>query len=133
MMDALLIAGKRLAEALRAENEALAKLDLSLAAKLAESKIAATDAFAQAYAAQAKHGGRPEGTIRQQAASLTQQLEELGSENRKLLERAISLQSRVIETIATAALPRVANPGYGPRGYQTPPRQTPALAVAARA
>jgi hypothetical protein len=133
MMDALLIAGKRLAEALRAENEALAKLDLSLAAKLAERKIAATDAFAQAYAAQAKHGGRPEGTIRQQAASLTQQLEALGSENRKLLERAISLQSRVIETIATAALPRIANPGYGPRGYQTPPRQAPALAVAARA
>jgi hypothetical protein len=50
-----------------------------------------------------------------------------------LLERAISLQSRVIETIATAALPRIANPGYGPRGYQTPPRQAPALAVAARA
>jgi hypothetical protein len=64
---------------------------------------------------------------------LTKQLENLGSENRKLLERAISLQSRVIETIATAALPRVSNPGYGPRGYQTPPRQTPALAVAARA
>ena len=133
MMDALLIAGKRLADALRAENEALAKLDLSLAAKLAESKIAATDAFAQAYAAQAKHGGRPEGTIRQQAASLTQQLEALGSENRKLLERAISLQSRVIETIATAALPRIANPGYGQRVYQPPPRQAPALAVAARA
>jgi len=51
MMDSLLIAGKRLADALRAENEALAKLDLSRAAKLAESKIAATDAFAQAYAA----------------------------------------------------------------------------------
>ena len=32
-----------------------------------------------------------------------------------------------------AAAARVANPGYGPRGYQTPPRQTPALAVAARA
>jgi hypothetical protein len=32
-----------------------------------------------------------------------------------------------------AALPRIANPGYGPRGYQTPPRQAPALAVAARA
>jgi len=64
---------------------------------------------------------------------LAQQLEALGSENRKLLERAISLQSRVIETIATAALPRIANPGYGPRGYQTPPRQAPALAVAARA
>ena len=43
MMDALLIAGKRLADALRAENEALAKLDLSSAAKIAESKIAATN------------------------------------------------------------------------------------------
>ena len=71
--------------------------------------------------------------MREEAQMLTKQLENLGSENRKLLERAILLQSRVIETIATAALPRVANPGYGPRGYQTPPRQTPALAVAARA
>ena len=75
MMDALLIAGKRLADALRAENEALAKLDLSRAAKLAESKIAATDAFAQAYAAQAKHGARPDGAMREEAQMLTKQLE----------------------------------------------------------
>ena len=133
MMDALLIAGKALANALRAENEALAKLDLALAAKLADSKIAAADAFAQAYAAQTKHGASPQGAMREEAQRLTRDLENLGTENRKLLERAISLQSRVIETIATAALPRVAKGGYGPKGYQMAPRQTPALAVAARA
>ncbi len=133
MMDALIIAGKRLADALRAENEALAALDLSLAAKLAESKIAATDAFAQAYAAQAKHGSRPEGAMRQETEVLTRQLEDLGSQNRRLLERAISLQSRVIETIASVAIPRAATPGYGPQGYRMPPRQAPAFAVAARA
>jgi hypothetical protein len=71
--------------------------------------------------------------MREEAQRLTRDLENLGSENKRLLERAISLQSRVIETIATAALPRVAKPGYGPKGYQMPPRHTPALAIAARA
>ena len=56
MMDTLILPGQRLADALRAENEALAALDLSRAAVLANGKIAASDAFAAAYAAQAKHG-----------------------------------------------------------------------------
>ena len=55
MMDTLILAGQRLAEALRAENEALAALDLARAASLANGKIAASDAFAAAYAAQANH------------------------------------------------------------------------------
>ena len=48
MMDALLAAGQRLAEALRAENEALAALDLPRAAGLTTAKVRATDAFAAA-------------------------------------------------------------------------------------
>ena len=131
MMDALILAGQRLAEALRAENEALAKLDLPRAATLASTKIAASDAFAAAYAAQAKHGVAPEGPVRQATEILTRRLEELGKENRRLLERAVSLQSRVIETIAAAALPRVAPQGYAPAGARNtaPP---PALALSAR-
>jgi len=132
MMDALIRAGQRLAEALNEENEALAKLDLGRAATLATSKIAASDAFAAAYAAQAKHGLAPDGAVRQATDLLARRLEELGRENRRLLERAISLQSRVIETIAGAALPRTAPPGYAPAGMRmaAPP---PAFALSARA
>ena len=46
MMDTLLAAGDRLADALRAENEALARLDLPGAAGVAGAKMRATDAFA---------------------------------------------------------------------------------------
>ena len=132
MMDSLILAGHRLAEALRAENEALAKLDLPRAATLASSKIAASDAFAAAYAAQAKHGAAPEGPVRQAAALLTQRLEELGQENRRLLERAVALQSRVIETIAGAALPKAAPQGYAPLGSRPAGVRPPALALSAR-
>ncbi|GGJ00877.1 hypothetical protein [Neoroseomonas lacus] len=132
MMDSLILAGHRLAEALRAENEALAKLDLSRAATLASSKIAASDAFAAAYAAQAKHGMAPEAPVRQAAALLTRRLEELGRENRQLLERAVSLQSRVIETIAGAALPRMTTQGYAPAGTRVGGQRPPALALSAR-
>lgn len=133
MMDSLILAGHRLAEALRVENEALAKLDLSRAATLASHKIAASDAFAAAFAAQAKHGLAPEGPVRQAAAVLTRRLEELGRENRLLLERAVSLQSRVIETIAGAALPRMGTQGYAPAGTRAHGQRPPALALSARA
>ena len=49
-----------------------------------------------------------------------------------LLESAIALQSRVIETIAGAALPRANVPGYGARGQFRAPKQAPALALSAR-
>lgn len=132
MMDTLILAGQRLAEALRAENEALAALDLPRAAGLADGKIAASDAFAAAYAAQAKHGAAPEGPVREAAAILARRLDELGQENRRLLERAVALQSRVIETIAAAAAPRAAMPGYAPAGRAAAYRPQ-ALAVSARA
>ena len=133
MLDALLAAGARLAEALRAENEALAALDLPRAAGLTAAKVQATDAFAAACAAAAKTGTRAEGTARQDAAAMTTHLEHLGAENRRLLERAIAIQSQVIETIAGAALPRASAPGYGAAGRQALPRQVPALAVTTRA
>jgi hypothetical protein len=132
MIDTLILAGHRLAEALRAENEALAALDLPRAAALAGPKIAASDAFAAAYAAQAKHGDAPAGPVREAAALLAARLEALGRENRRLLERAVALQARVIETIAGAALPKAQVQGYAPAGRAAPVRP-PALALSARA
>ena len=133
MIETLILAGQRLAEALRAETEALAALDLQKAATLATGKIAASDAFAAAYAAQAKHGAAPEGQVREATAVLARRLEDLGKENRRLLERAVSLQSRVIETIAGAALPRATTQGYAPAGYRPAATRAPAFALSARA
>lgn len=133
MMDTLILTGQRLAEALRAENEALAALDLPRAATLAASKIAASDAFAAAYAAQARHGSAPQGPVQQAAGILASRLEDLGRENRRLLERAVALQSRVIETIAGAAMPRPGSNGYAPAGRPAATLRAPALALSARA
>ena len=134
MMDTLLAAGQRLAEALRAENEALASLDLNKAADLAAAKVQASDAFAAAYAAAAKTGAKPEGPARRSTAEMATRLQHLGEENRRLLERAIGIQSKVIETIATAALPRAAtSPGYAALGQQRGSRPVPPMAVTTRA
>lgn len=133
MMDALIVAGERLAEALRAENEALAALDLTRAAGIATRKMQASDAFAAATAAATRGQARPQGAERGRAEKLAAALAELGQENRKLLEDAIALQSRVIEAIAGAARPYVAAPGYGQRGGLRAPGQAAALAVAVRA
>ena len=133
MMNSLIAAGLRLAEALRAENEALASLDLPKAAGLADHKIQASDAFAAAFQAAVKLGAKAQGPERQTTQELTTRLETLGAENRRLLERAISIQSRVIETIAGAAIPRSVPGGYGAYGQRTVPKQPPALAVARRA
>ena len=51
---------------------------------------------------------------------------------RKLLEAAIALQSRVIETIAGAARPLANAPGYGRAGRTRPPVQAAAMAIATR-
>lgn len=132
MMDALLAAGQRLSEALRAENEALAALDLPRAAGLATAKMQAADAFAAAFATTRKLGIRAEGEQRASASELTTRLQQLGEENRRLLERAIAIQSRVIETIAGAALPRSGSGAYGAAGRLATARQAPAIAMATR-
>ncbi|MDB5415762.1 MAG: hypothetical protein JWR10_4097 [Rubritepida sp.] len=133
MMEAVIAAGERLAEALRAENEALAALDLTRAAAMATRKMQATDAFAAATAAATRTNSRAEGQTRVTAETLANSLADLGKENQKLLETAIVLQSRVIETIAGAARPLAAAPGYGRGGRSRPPVQAAAMALATRA
>jgi hypothetical protein len=131
MMQPLLVAALRLAEALRAENEALARLDLSAAAALAEPKRQASDAFAAAFDAASRTGAQAEPRDRARAEELAGRLRDLGDENRRLLQRAIDLQSRVIETIAGAARPdRTAT--YGERGTNREGRPGP-VSLASRA
>ncbi|MBE9606185.1 hypothetical protein IAI18_15075 [Acetobacteraceae bacterium H6797] len=133
MMQALLTAGLRLAEALRAENEALSALDMARAAAVTPGKIQASDAFAAAFAASKRQGVKAEGPEKEIADQLAQRLAKLGEENRRLLERAISLQSRVIETIAGAALPASTPATYGAAGLRARAPHATALALSARA
>ncbi len=133
MIEAVIVAGERLAEALRAENEALAALDLGRAAELATRKIQASDAFAAATQAAAKTEARAEGQLRASAEAMARSLAELGAENKRLLESAIALQSRVIEAIAGAVKPLRAAPGYGNAGRARTSAQSEAFALSARA
>jgi len=133
MIQALLHAAQHLAEALREENEALARLDLTRAATLATAKVQASDAFAAAYGAATRTGSTAQGALRVQADLLASRLRDLTEENRRLLEHAITLQSRVIETIAGAAIPASRPTTYGGLGQRALPRQAPSLALIARA
>ncbi len=117
MIEAVMTAARRLMEALSAENAALARLDLAAAGALARGKRQAADAFEAAYAAAHRSGVKAAGAEREAAEHIALSLRDLTAENRRLLERAIDLQSRVIETIAGAAKP--VGPGtYGARGRQ---------------
>lgn len=130
MIEAVMHAAQRLVEALRAENEALARLDLAAAADLARGKRQAADAFEAAYAAANRTDTRAVGPERTRAEAIALSLRDLTAENRRLLERAIALQARVIEAIAGAARP--AAPGtYGARGRSREGRGGP-LSVLSR-
>lgn len=125
MIEALMNAAQRLAEALRAENAALARLDLGAAAELSRGKRLAADAFAAAFDATHRSGCRAEGEERDRTEEIARALTDLTAENRRLLERAIALQSRVIETIAGALRP----PGPGTYGHRGLAREGEATAV----
>lgn len=103
-----------LAEVLARENAALATLDLAAAIALLSDKRAAAEAFARAAAAD--------------PGLATPALRDLAAENRRLLERAMAIQSRVLDILAGA----VARPTqrYAAAGRLV--RETPPVALAAR-
>lgn len=114
MNSGLIAAAVRLADVLQTENAALAALNMPAAARLLPEKLAATDAFATAQAgaaARQRGAGRPGAEL----DSLARRLRELAAENRRLLERAMLVQGRVIATVAKAARATAerAAPTYG--------------------
>jgi hypothetical protein len=124
MMESLMTAALRLAEALNAENAALIRLDLAAAGALAGGKRQAADAFAAAYEAARRLAAPVDEADRARAEEIAARLRDLTAQNRRLLERAIALQARVIETIAGAAKPP--GPGtYGARGGARGGRSAP--------
>ena len=128
MTSPTLAAAARLAEVLTAENAALRALDAPAAAALLEDKLAAARNLAQAAAA-----GRPAAQQTPEAAGLALRLRDLAEENRRLLERAIQVQSRVLDMVARAARQGAAQSAgrYGASGAAAPDRGAMALFVRA--
>jgi len=121
MSQEAVTAGTLLAETLELENRALAALDLPRAAGMLGDKQRAIANLAAVQTLPAS---------RDVAERMARRLQALAAENKRLLERAIAAQGRVIEVIARAAASSLAPPGYGtarPAGRPT------ALALSARA
>lgn len=106
--DALIEAATRLADVLQAENATLVAMDFPAAGRLLEAKRAATAALG---AAQAQALFAPPGM-----PALAARLTALADDNRRLLERAIVVQRRVLGTVARAAQTALPEPQYGPGG-----------------
>ncbi len=107
MTPGLINAIETLADAVAAENAALQALDLPAAAALLARKQTAAASFAAARPAAA-----PTPALR--AAAI--RLRALADENRRLLERAIAVQTRVLGVLAGAARASNPAPRYGRSG-----------------
>ena len=117
----LITAGNLLAETLEAENGALAVLDLPRAGAMLARKQRALADLAAAQTAP---------TSRDAAERMARRLQALAIENKRLLERAIAAQGRVIGVVARAAAPAMAPTSYG---AARPAVRPAALALLARA
>lgn len=103
MSKDLIEAGTLLADTLEAENAVLAVLDLARAAGMLAGKQHAVAGFTVAQGALPDAG----------AERMVRRLQALAAENKRLLERAIAAQGRVIGVVARAAAAIEAPPGYG--------------------
>lgn len=106
----LITRGETLAATLERENAALAALDLPRAVAVLADKQQAVAALADIQAVPMPHPA---------AERMARRLQALAAENKRLLERAIAAQGRVIGVIARAAAPSTAPAGYGiARGHR---------------
>jgi hypothetical protein len=118
MMASLDYAVQTLAKLLAEENEALGAMDFARAGALLAPKHAAADALAAAWRASA-NGDLPQTDLIQ--------LGELAEENRRLLNRAMRVQRRVLDLVARAARSAQSAPRYGASGQITTPARPRAL------
>jgi len=117
-------AAQHLADVLAQENEALKRLDFTLAAALLPAKDAALAGLVK----QPKIDMPPA-----MLATVGQRLAKLASENQILLERAIAVQTRVVRIVARALTPPPATTRYNGYDGRTPSARATALAVSTRA
>jgi hypothetical protein len=121
----VIVAARRLSEVLDRENTALKAMDIRRATALLPEKSAAI--------ADLTASGEAPGTAdpARDLAGIARRLEGLAAENRRLLERAIVVQQRVIGIVARAAASAARAPAYGAHGRME--RVTRPLAFSARA
>lgn len=116
MVQKLIDAAAALADTLARENHALAELDLARAVALLEEKTRATEAFAAANAQSAARGLNPEERTRV-VEQVAEHLRSLAIDNKRLLERALMVQRRVVDSLVQAAPAAIARtPRYNARG-----------------
>lgn len=130
----LAAAAAALADLLARENAALAALDLPRATVLLQQKSQAFAAF-EREVLRARPAFDPSDAERADWRRLGDTLRGLGEENRRLLERAIAVQGRVLASIARAVPKALAGaaPRYGAGGGLRPAARVPAIALSARA
>jgi hypothetical protein len=128
MSTELIDAAAAMVETLTAENAALATLDIGAATRMYGRKRAAMAALTAASV-----GEHATVEQRQQAQALARTLFELTSENKRLLERALNVQGRIMRTLARAA-PRAFAPTsrYRADGRFAGPNRPLAFAFSAR-
>lgn len=140
LSQALIAAAVALADTLARENAALLALDLPSAVALLADKHREADAFAAAHARVAAkggvvaQGGAVEASLRAMAETVGVRLSGLAAENKRLLERALLVQQRVIGSIARA-VPRALEtaPRYDAGGGIAGAARPPPVALAAQA
>ena len=111
MTKDLITAGTRLAETLETENVALAALDLPRAAGMLADKRSAVAEF---------DAVRTAAVPSEAAQRMARRLQALAMENKRLLERAIAVQGRVIGVVARAATAATEPASYGPERGRRP-------------
>jgi hypothetical protein len=116
MTASLAYAVQTMTKLLTEENAALNAMDFGRAGALLAPKHAAADALAAAWRA-APECDAPQNEL--------QQLGELAEQNRKLLNRAMRVQRRVLELVARAARGAQAGTRYGAGGRFTTARDAP--------
>lgn len=137
MGTAMLSAAAWLSRVLAAENTALLALDIPAAAALLQEKLAAAHGLSLAVAEAGRASARqslPQSSPQSsrgtpEAAGLALQLRDLAEENRRLLERAVLVQGRVLDMVARAACRNAAQATgrYGPSSAAVPERGAMAL------
>jgi hypothetical protein len=130
--DDLPTAGAALAALLEHENRLLEALDLAAAASLLPAKQGAVAGFVRAQS-QAKAAGGIPPAARGTMLALAGRLRRLAADNRRLLERGLAAQGRVIAVIARAVRAHpVTAPRYAASGALAGPRTPRPLAISTR-
>jgi hypothetical protein len=124
MSNHLLETIQRLTDVLTEENDALKRLDFSAAVTLVPAKEAALAQLTTQPGV---------GTLPPALAARAQLLSSLAIENQMLLQRAITVQTRIVRIVARAGASQSARTRYDGRGLRSPSHRAAALALSTRA